>query len=340
MPLADQNRAIESFRVGQVNVLVATDTLQEGIDVPDCEWVVRFDEFTTTKAHIQGSGRARSLKAQIYYMANDPDMEQCRAAMMTQVARDTHVVATEQRRQVVDDKEQRRIASSRGVHPFEEPGCQPVHFFNGLEVVYNWCQQLLGQAFVADDIFSYSEEGDLLSLQVPGPSGNENLDAAEVDHHWGALRLEDALDKKRLRNFSSKEKERRRALFVMAVTLRRKGYLDESNEPKAICIRMAQETQRARFRPVKVSIGKVYPRDNPQVKNGNFASALSEWTQRKWPMLVAGECLKYTEIQSDDGWVSSLYVKPLGKTFKGSGCASKKAAQQSVAELAYHDLLQ
>jgi superfamily II DNA/RNA helicase len=32
-----------------VSLLVATDTAEEGIDVADCEFVIRFDRFGTTK---------------------------------------------------------------------------------------------------------------------------------------------------------------------------------------------------------------------------------------------------------------------------------------------------
>ena len=42
-----------------VRVLVSANAVEEGIDVSDCEFVVRFNPIQTTKSHIQGSGRAR-----------------------------------------------------------------------------------------------------------------------------------------------------------------------------------------------------------------------------------------------------------------------------------------
>ena len=35
-------------------ILVSTKALQEGVDVPDCQWVVRYDGFFTTKVSEKG----------------------------------------------------------------------------------------------------------------------------------------------------------------------------------------------------------------------------------------------------------------------------------------------
>jgi ERCC4-related helicase len=65
-----------------VRILVSTNALEEGIDVSDCEFVVRYNRFSTTKSHIQGAGRARFEGAKVFYFENDPDMEQEKADML------------------------------------------------------------------------------------------------------------------------------------------------------------------------------------------------------------------------------------------------------------------
>ncbi|CAE8600905.1 unnamed protein product [Polarella glacialis] len=57
----DRENTLQDFRLGVLDVLVSTDVLEEGLDVPGCGVVLRFDAFATTRSHIQGKGRARAL---------------------------------------------------------------------------------------------------------------------------------------------------------------------------------------------------------------------------------------------------------------------------------------
>jgi endoribonuclease Dicer len=48
----------------QVQVLVATDVIEEGIDVKNCNCVIRFDLPVSVRSYIQSRGRARHEKSE------------------------------------------------------------------------------------------------------------------------------------------------------------------------------------------------------------------------------------------------------------------------------------
>lgn len=52
----------------QVNLLFTTDVAEEGIHVPDCSCVVRFDLPKTTRSYVQSRGRARQKDSQYILM--------------------------------------------------------------------------------------------------------------------------------------------------------------------------------------------------------------------------------------------------------------------------------
>ncbi|XP_024446017.1 endoribonuclease Dicer homolog 3 isoform X3 [Populus trichocarpa] len=54
-----QMETLESFRSGKVNLLFATDVVEEGIHVPNCSCVIRFDLPKTVRSYVQSRGRAR-----------------------------------------------------------------------------------------------------------------------------------------------------------------------------------------------------------------------------------------------------------------------------------------
>ncbi|KXJ85785.1 RNase3 domain-containing protein [Microdochium bolleyi] len=67
MTIRDQMRTIQRFLDGCLNVLVATSVAEEGLDIPDCNMVIRFDPCNTMIQYIQSRGRARQARSRLYY---------------------------------------------------------------------------------------------------------------------------------------------------------------------------------------------------------------------------------------------------------------------------------
>ncbi|KAF9366919.1 Dicer-like protein 1 [Mortierella sp. NVP85] len=71
MQLKDQRKVLGGFRRGTVNLLIATDVAEEGIDIDRCRLVIRFDIKNTLISHIQSRGRARDPTSEYIVMQED-----------------------------------------------------------------------------------------------------------------------------------------------------------------------------------------------------------------------------------------------------------------------------
>ncbi|WVZ67722.1 hypothetical protein U9M48_016765 [Paspalum notatum var. saurae] len=71
-----QKDTLDSFRSGKVNLLFTTDVAEEGIHVPDCSCVIRFDLPRTTRSYVQSRGRARQKGSQYILMIERGNVKQ------------------------------------------------------------------------------------------------------------------------------------------------------------------------------------------------------------------------------------------------------------------------
>lgn len=70
----DQSRTLDDFRQGRTNLIIATDVLEEGIDITACHLVICFDKPPNLKSFIQRRGRARQEKSTFAIMLADDDV--------------------------------------------------------------------------------------------------------------------------------------------------------------------------------------------------------------------------------------------------------------------------
>ncbi|CAG9860697.1 unnamed protein product [Phyllotreta striolata] len=68
-------KVLTDFAQRELNVLVSSNILEEGIDIPTCTLVIRYDPAMDYRAYIQSKGRARHSKGFFYMMVNHSEMD-------------------------------------------------------------------------------------------------------------------------------------------------------------------------------------------------------------------------------------------------------------------------
>ncbi|KAG6900442.1 hypothetical protein C0993_010489 [Termitomyces sp. T159_Od127] len=70
---AVHKNSVESFRRGDINLLIATSVAEEGLDFPACDLVIRFDPLAHMVGYVQSRGRTRSKASTFVVMVQKGD---------------------------------------------------------------------------------------------------------------------------------------------------------------------------------------------------------------------------------------------------------------------------
>ncbi|CAI2349147.1 unnamed protein product [Caenorhabditis sp. 36 PRJEB53466] len=72
-----QTEVLRKFHRSVINVLIATSVLEEGVDVKQCNVVIKFDRPTDMRSYVQSKGRARKVGSRYIIMVDQKDIQAC-----------------------------------------------------------------------------------------------------------------------------------------------------------------------------------------------------------------------------------------------------------------------
>lgn len=67
-------KVVQTFCNKETNLLVASNVLEEGVDIPNCTLVVKFNKPSTYRSYIQSKGRARHKESFYYILVQDAEV--------------------------------------------------------------------------------------------------------------------------------------------------------------------------------------------------------------------------------------------------------------------------
>ncbi|RDD42015.1 Endoribonuclease Dicer [Trichoplax sp. H2] len=160
-----QTRAINKFRRQDVNILVATNVLEEGIDVPKCNLVVRFDEIKTFGSYLQAKGRARAQHAHYIILVEKDKIADARDQFSTWSYLERYLQDQRQCRAVGTEEDYLADDSLNLVPPYEvESTGAKVTMSNSVQLLHWYCSTLPQDEYsVPEPVITFNK-----SFMMPG----------------------------------------------------------------------------------------------------------------------------------------------------------------------------
>ena len=153
---------MDGFRKGKTNLLIATSVAEEGLDVPECNLVIRFQHVSNEIAQVQTEGRARAENSQRITILSSNSKKQYRELknmelndLVDEILRNKHF-PTDQHLKDRLDKIQKDLISYRLMRA-EMKEIQKQRHAN--ETVKLLCKKCKGFACYGSDVYRLGDEG-------------------------------------------------------------------------------------------------------------------------------------------------------------------------------------
>ncbi|KAI9112330.1 hypothetical protein K1719_016853 [Acacia pycnantha] len=163
-----QKEILQLFSCGKVNLLFATDVVEEGIHVANCSCVIRFDLPKTVRSYVQSRGRARQNNSQFIVMLERANVKQ--RNQLFDIIRSEYSMAEVAKNRELDSSALSPYKTEE-IHTYSVDSTGAcVTADSSVSLIHRYCEQLPGDKyFVPKPIFqlSYSEGNYQCKLSLP-----------------------------------------------------------------------------------------------------------------------------------------------------------------------------
>ncbi|KAF6156089.1 hypothetical protein GIB67_007464 [Kingdonia uniflora] len=154
-----QKETLDLFRCGKVNMLFTTDVAEEGLDVPNCSCVIRFDLPKSTRSYVQSRGRARQTDSEYVLMIERGNIKQRDLLFEIFLSEYSVTDTTANRDPDACIPEISFADQETNVYMVESTGAS-VTADSSVSLIHKYCEKLpKDKYFIPKPIFTYSQSG-------------------------------------------------------------------------------------------------------------------------------------------------------------------------------------
>eukprot|EP00469_Lotharella_globosa_P012533 CAMPEP_0167783900 /NCGR_PEP_ID=MMETSP0111_2-20121227/7329_1 /TAXON_ID=91324 /ORGANISM="Lotharella globosa, Strain CCCM811" /LENGTH=373 /DNA_ID=CAMNT_0007674893 /DNA_START=85 /DNA_END=1206 /DNA_ORIENTATION=- len=224
---ADRNGAIAKFKSNGRDtrrLLVATNAIEEGIDVAKCNLIVRFSYVGTPTSWIQGAGRARYINSEIFVFENDPrKLEEAKSAMM----KAAKGVGVTEKQIMEHNKETLENEISFSL------GAAKISFWNCFVELLKYCQKVMRKSFnLESSLYKYHEtkygSKFIEGICFPTPNGVVWVSLQQVKN--ANVQWEKAKQSPRSKGWNASKFEKHQFSYVAMMEIHKRGLIDKYGE--------------------------------------------------------------------------------------------------------------
>ncbi|CAF1271794.1 unnamed protein product [Adineta steineri] len=157
---------IKEFRDGDINVLIATAVVEEGLDIPKCNLVFRFNKPVNFASYMQSKGRARAKDNASYVLLIDGDDQNEVSKNISEFETYEEIVKMIQRGFSIDDDNNNLNNSNlEQLEPYRTEHGVVISATRAAEIIYQYCATLgYGQLCPPRMLISRTNHGTFRSI--------------------------------------------------------------------------------------------------------------------------------------------------------------------------------